>query len=165
MDKRVCGVLHINRFGGEEMEGHIQREVQSIKRIRRFGGPILVIYIIVLIVALLFEKMLMIPLMWTVAVFLILMGHKEYRLLSHVSTHLKSVQWLKVKYADTWISGLLMGTFMTTLLTTESLGFGIGLLFGIWGLTENYRKRFIERQLKRHDPQLPTYDEVIERMG
>ncbi len=161
----MCGFLHMNSLGGERMEYSIQQEVQSIKRIQRFRGAVLGIYILLMIVALLFEKMLLIPLMWTVSVFLIVMGHKQYRLLRHVSTHPKSLQWLKVEYADTWISALLMGTFMTALLTMESLGIGIGFLFGIWGLTANYRKRFIERQLKRHDPHVPTYEELIERMS
>lgn len=161
----MCGFLHTNSLGGERMEYSIQKEVQSIKRIQRFGGAVLGIYILLMIVALLFEKMLLIPLMWTIAVFLIFMGHKQYRLLRYVSTHSKSLQWLKVEYADTWISAMLMGTFMTTLLTTESLGFGIGLLFGIWGLTANHRKRFIERQLKKHDPHAPTYEELMERMS
>lgn len=147
------------------MEHSIQQEVQSIKRIQRFGGVVLGIYILLMMIALLFEKMLLIPLMWTVAVFLIFMGHKRYRLLRRISTQPKSLQWLRIEYADTWIGALLMGTFMTTLLTMESLGFGIGFLLGIWGLTENYRKRFIERQLKRHDPHVPTYEELIERMS
>ena len=147
------------------MENQIQQEVRWVKRIRRIGVPVIVLYILSMIVALLFEKMLLIPLMWTVALFMIFMGHTQYRLFRHFSTHPKSLRWLQVEYVDTWISAILMGTFMTTLLTTESLGFGIGLLFGIWGLTANHRKRFIERQLKRHDPHAPTYEELMERMS
>lgn len=147
------------------MENQIQQEVRWVKRIRRIGVPVLVLYILSMIVALLFEKMLLIPLMWSVALFLIFTGHTQYRLLRHFSTHPKSLRWLQVEYADTWISAILMGTFMTTLLTTESLGFGIGFLFGIWGLTEKYRSRIIARQLKQYDPDIPTYDEVIERMS
>ncbi len=161
----MCGFLHMNSLRGERMKYSIQQEVQSIKRIQRFGGAVLGTYILLMIIALLFEKMLLIPLMWTVAVFLTFIGHKQYRLLRHVSTHPKSLQWLKVEYADTWISALLMGTFMTALLTMESLGIVIGFLFGIWGLTANHRKRFIERQLKKHDPHAPTYEELIERMS
>lgn len=161
----MCGFLHMNSLRGERMENQIQQEVRWVKRIRRIGVPVIVLYILSMIVALLFEKMLLIPLMWTVAVFLTFMGHKQYRLLRHVSTHPKSLQWLKVEYADTWISALLMGTFMTALLTMESLGIVIGFLFGIWGLTANHRKRFIERQLKKHDPHAPTYEELIERMS
>ncbi|RHB48494.1 hypothetical protein [Exiguobacterium sp. AM39-5BH] len=147
------------------MENQIQQEVRWVKRIRRIGVPVLVLYILSMIVALLFEKMLLIPLMWSVALFLIFMGHTQYRLFRHFSTHPKSLRWLQVEYADTWISAILMGTFMTTLLTTESLGFRIGFLFGIWGLTEKYRSRIIARQLKQYDPDIPTYDEVIERMS
>lgn len=147
------------------MEHSIQQEVQSIKRIQRFGGAVLGIYILLMLIALLFEKMLLIPLMWSVAVFLIFMGHKQYRLLRHVSTHPKSLQWLRIEYVDTWIGALLMGTFMTTLLTTESLGFWIGFLLGTWGLTATYRARIIARNLKRYDPDVPTYEELMERMS
>lgn len=147
------------------MEDSIQKEVQSIRRIRRFGGMVLGMYILFMIIALLFEKMLLIPLMWTVAMFLIFMGHKQYRLLRRVTSHPKSIFWLKIEYADTWISALLLGMFMTTLLTTESLGVGVGGLLGIWGLTDTYRSRIIARKLKQYDPDVPTYNEVIERMS
>ncbi|WP_214890378.1 hypothetical protein [Exiguobacterium sp. s142] len=146
------------------MGEQLQKEIQWVKRIQRFGVPLLVVYVTSLVVSLFFERMLLIPLMWTVAVFLVVMGHKQYRILRQFSTRPKGLQWLKIEYADTWISAILMGTFMTTLLTTESFGFLIGGVFGIWGLTESYRKRWIVRKLKAYDPDMPTYDQVIERM-
>ncbi|TCI34028.1 MULTISPECIES: hypothetical protein [unclassified Exiguobacterium] len=146
------------------MGKQLQKEILWVKRIQRFGVPLLVVYVTSLVVSLFFERMLLIPLMWTVAVFLVVMGHQQYRILRQFSTRPKGLQWLKIEYADTWISAILMGTFMTTLLTTESFGFLIGGVFGIWGLTESYRKRLIVRKLKAYDPDMPTYDQVIERM-
>lgn len=147
------------------MAEQLQKEIQWMKRIQRFGVPLFVVYVTLFVVFLFFERMLLIPLMWTLAMFLIFMGHKQYRLLRHVSTHPKSLQWLKIECADTWIGALLMGTFMTTLLTTESLGFLIGVVFAVWGLTEPYRKRVIVRKVRTYDPDMPTYDQVIERMN
>lgn len=165
MDKRVCGVPHINRFGGERMEQQLKQEIRWVQRMQKLAVPIWVTYVIALIAVLIVNKNWLIPLMFFVAVLTMYMSYRQYRIMRHISNRGDVHRLLKLKMGVDWIGAILLVTFFTTLLTVESVGLLLGVVFAIWSMTESARSRFIQQKITACDPTMPAYDEVIERMS
>ncbi|TCI24370.1 MULTISPECIES: hypothetical protein [unclassified Exiguobacterium] len=142
----------------------VRHDVKRVVNIRRYGVPIWIVYMATFLFALFFEQIWLIPLMWLLAIFLIIMGNKEYRIMRHFAETFQTLKLLRIQYAMTWLDALLLSTSMTALVLNHSIGFLIGALFAMMRFTDSYRDRLIRNKLKAVDPDMPTYDQVIERM-
>ncbi|QUE86299.1 hypothetical protein [Exiguobacterium alkaliphilum] len=143
----------------------MQRDVRQVIKIRRYGVPALIIYLAAFLYALFAEWMWLIPLMWLLAIFLIFMGTNEYRIMRHVATNPLAIKWLRIQYAMTWLEALLLAVSMTALVLDHSIGLLIGVLFAVMRFTDSYRDRLITKKLQAVEPDMPTYEQLIERMS
>ncbi len=143
----------------------MQRDVRQVIKIRRYGVPALIIYLAAFLYALFAQWMWLIPLMWLLAIFLIFMGTNEYRIMRHVATNPLAIKWLRIQYAMTWLEALLLAVSMTALVLDHSIGLLIGVLFAVIRFTDSYRDRLITKQLQAVEPDMPTYEQLIERMS
>ncbi|WP_214822384.1 MULTISPECIES: hypothetical protein [unclassified Exiguobacterium] len=141
----------------------MEQDVKWVQRMRRYAVPILILYVTAVIVALLLEKMWLIPIMVSVSVIIVVMGFQEMRIMWRMTKHQKAHRILIFQYLFEWVDAMLLTTLMVTLLTSEEFGLVIGLFFGIWGVLSPFRQKWFTKQLKQIDPELPTYEEVIER--
>lgn len=151
--------------GRGEGVGQIQRDIRQVIKIRRYGVPALVVYLAAFLYALFAEWMWLIPLMWLLAIFIVFMGSKENRIMCQVTTNPQAIRWLCIKYAMTWIEALLLAVSMTALVLDHAIGLLIGLLFAVMRFTDSYRDRFIIKKLNEVEPDMPTYEQAIERMS
>ncbi|WP_214704036.1 MULTISPECIES: hypothetical protein [unclassified Exiguobacterium] len=138
------------------------QDVKWMQRMRHYAVPVLILYVTAVIVALLLEKMLLIPIMASVSVIIVVMGYKEMRIMWRMTKHPKAHRILIFQYVFEWVDAVLLTALMVTLLTAEDFGLMIGLFFGIWGVLSPIRQKWFTKQLKQIDPELPTYEEVIE---
>ncbi|MFN4214678.1 hypothetical protein [Exiguobacterium sp.] len=143
----------------------VQRNVRQIIQIRRYGAPALIVYFAAFLYALFVEWMWLIPLMWILAMFLIFMGTNEYRIMRHVATNPQAIKWLRIQYAMTWLEALLLAVSMTALVLDQTIGLLIGVLFAVMRFTDSYRDHLITMKLKVVEPDIPTYEQLIERMS
>ncbi|MCT4787360.1 hypothetical protein ACFQO8_13760 [Exiguobacterium aestuarii] len=141
----------------------MEQDVKWVQRMRRYAVPVLILYVTAVIVALLLEKMWLIPIMVSVSVLIVVMGFQEMRIMWRMTQHPKAHRILIIQYVFEWVDAILLTTLMVTLLTSEEFGLVIGLFFGIWGVLSPFRQKWFTKQLKQIDPELPTYEEVIER--
>lgn len=140
----------------------MERDVRWVQRMRRYGAPVLILYVTAFIVALLLEKMWLIPIMGSLSLLIVLMGYQEMRIMRKMTEHAKAHRILRLQYIFEWVDALLLTTLMLTLLTAEDLGLLIGLFFGIWGVLSPIRQKWFSKKLKQVEPELPTYEEVVE---
>lgn len=161
----MCGILHINRFGGERMEQQLQQEIRWVQRMHKLAIPIWITYVMALIAALIVNKDWLILLMFFVAVLTMYMSYRQYRIMRHISNRGDVHRLLKLKMGVDWIGSILLFTFFATLLTVESVGLLLGVVLATWSMTDTARSRFIQRKINACDPTMPTYDEVMERMS
>lgn len=140
----------------------MERDVRWIQRMRRYGAPVLILYITAFIVALFLEKMWLIPIMGSLSLLIILMGYQEMRIMRKMTEHAEAHRILRLQHIFEWVDAILLTTLMLTLLTAEELGLLIGLFFGIWGVLSPIRQKWFVKKLKQVEPELPTYEEVIE---
>jgi len=140
----------------------MERDVRWVQRMRRYGAPVLILYVTAVIVALLLEKMWLIPIMGSVSFIIVVTGYKEMRIMWRVTEHPKAHRILMLQFVFELLDALLLTTLMVTLLTAEDLGLLIGLFFGIWGVLSPIRRKWFVKKLKQVGPELPTYEEVIE---
>lgn len=140
----------------------MEQDVKWMQRMRGYAVPVIILYVTAVIVALLLEKMWLIPIMGSVSVIIVVMGYQEMRIMWRMTEHPKAHRILIIQYVFEWVDAILLTTLMVTLLTTEDFGLMIGLFFGIWGVLCPLRKKWFTKQLKQIDPELPTYEEVIE---
>lgn len=138
------------------------QDVKWVQRMRHYAVPVLILYVTAIIVALLLEKMWLIPIMASVYVMIVVMGYKEMRIMWRMTKHPKAHRILIFQYVFEWVDAMLLTGLMVTLLTAEGVGLMIGLFFGIWGVLSPFRQKWFTKQLKQIDPELPTYEEVIE---
>ena len=138
------------------------QDVKWVQRMRHYAVPVLILYVTAIIVALLLEKMWLIPIMASVSVMIVVMGYKEMRIMWQMTKHPKAHRILIFQYVFEWVDAMLLTALMVTLLTAEDVGLMIGLFFGIWGVFSPFRQKWFTKQLKQIDPELPTYEEVIE---
>lgn len=138
------------------------QDVKWMRRMRRYAVPILILYVTAIIVALLLEKMWLIPIMASVSMIIVVMGYREMRIMWRMTKHPKAHRMLIFQYVFEWVDAILLTALMVTLLTAEDFGLVIGLFFGIWGVLSPTRQKWFTKQLKQIDPELPTYEEVIE---
>ncbi|WP_214798786.1 MULTISPECIES: hypothetical protein [unclassified Exiguobacterium] len=138
------------------------QDVKWIQRMRDYAVPVLILYVTAVIVALLLEKMWLIPIIGSVSILIVVMGYKEMRIMWRMTEHPKVQRILIFQYVFEWVDAVLLTTLMVTLLTAEDFGLMIGLFFGIWGVLSPFRQKWFTKQLKQIDPELPTYEEVIE---
>ncbi|WP_215144413.1 hypothetical protein [Exiguobacterium qingdaonense] len=139
----------------------MDQDIKWIQRMRRYAVPILILYVTAVIVALLLEKMWLIPIMGSLSILIIIMGYKEMRIMWRMTAHPKAHRILVFQFIFEWMDAILLATLMATLLTAEDVGLIIGLFFGIWGVLSPFRQKWFTKQLKQIDPELPTYVEVI----
>lgn len=140
----------------------MEQDVKWVQRMRHYAVPVLILYVTTIIVALLLEKMWLIPIMASVSVMIVVMGYKEMRIMWRMTKHPKAHRILIFQYVFEWVDAMLLTALMVTLLTAEGVGLMIGLFFGIWGVFSPFRQKWFTKQLKQIDPELPTYEEVIE---
>ncbi|WP_215112644.1 MULTISPECIES: hypothetical protein [unclassified Exiguobacterium] len=140
----------------------MEQDVKWMRRMRRYAVPILILYVTAVIVALLLDKMWLIPIMGSVSLIIVVMGFQEMRIMWRMTKHPKAHRMLIFQYVFEWVDAILLTALMVTLLTAEDFGLVIGLFFGIWGLLSPIRQKWFTKQLKRVEPELPTYEEVIE---
>lgn len=145
--------------------GKIQHDVRQVITIRRYGFPASMFYVVVFLYALFVERMWMIPLMWLLAIFLIFMGGNEYRIMRHVVANPLAIKWLRIQYAMTWLEALLLAASMTALVLDHSIGLLIGVFFALMRFTDSYRDRLLTKKLQAVEPDIPTYEQLIERMS
>ncbi|WP_214786150.1 hypothetical protein [Exiguobacterium sp. s183] len=140
----------------------MDQDVKWMQRIRQYAVPILILYVTAVIVALLLEKMWLIPIMGSVSVIIVVMGYKEMRIMWRMTKHPKAHRMLIFQYVFEWVDAILLTTLMVTLLTATEFGLMIGLFFGIWGVLSPLRQKWFTKQLQQIEPGFPTYEEVIE---
>lgn len=140
----------------------MEQDVKWMQRMRGYAVPVMILYVTAVIVALLLEKMWFIPIMGSVSVLIVVMGFQEMRIMWRMTQHPKAHRILIIQYVFEWVDAILLTTLMVTLLTAEGVGLMIGLFFGIWGVLSPFRQKWFTKQLKQIDPELPTYEEVIE---
>lgn len=140
----------------------MEHDVKWMRRMRRYAVPILILYVTAIIVALLLEKMWLIPIMASVSMIIVVMGYQEMRIMWRMTKHPTAHRMLIFQYVFEWVDAILLTALMVTLLTAEDFGLVIGLFFGIWGVLSPARQKWFTKQLKQIDPELPTYEEVIE---
>ena len=140
----------------------MEQDIKWMQRMRRYAVPVMILYVTAVIVALLLEKMWLIPIMGSVSVIIVVMGYQEMRIMWRMTNHPKANRILILQYVFEWVDAMLLTTLMVTLLTAEKLGLVIGLFFGVWGVLSPIRQKWFTKQLKQIDPELPTYEEVIE---
>lgn len=140
----------------------MERDVKWIQQMRRYSVPVLILYVTAVIVALLLEKMWLIPIMGSVSFIIIATGYKEMRIMWRMTEHPKAHRILILQYVFELMDAFLLTTLMVTLLTAEDLGLLIGLFFGIWGALSPIRQKWFVKKLKQVEPEMPTYEEVIE---
>ena len=138
------------------------QDVKWMRRMRRYAVPILILYVTAIIVALLLEKMWLIPIMASASMIIVVMGYQEMRIMWRMTKHPKAHRMLIFQYVFEWVDAILLTALMVTLLTAEDVGLVIGLFFGIWGVLSPIPQKWFTKQLKQIDPELPTYEEVIE---
>lgn len=140
----------------------MEQDVKWMQRMRGYAVPVMILYVTAVIVALLLEKMWLIPIMGSVSVIIVVMGYQEMRIMWRMTKHPKAHRILIIQYVFEWVDAILLTTLMLTLLTAEDFGLMIGLFFGIWGVLSPLRKKWFTNQLQHIEPGLPTYEEVIE---
>lgn len=140
----------------------MEQDVKWMQRMRGYAVPVMILYVTAVIVALLLEKMWLIPIMGSVSVIIVVMGYQEMRIMWRMTKHPKAHRILIIQYVFEWVDAILLTTLMVTLLTAEDFGLMIGLFFGIWGVLSPLRKKWFTNQLQHIEPGLPTYEEVIE---
>lgn len=140
----------------------MEQDVKWMQRMRGYAVPVMILYVTAVIVALLLEKMWFIPIMGSVSILIVVMGFQEMRIMWRMTQHPKAHRVLIFQYMFEWVDAILLTTLMVTLLTAEGVGLMIGLFFGIWGVLSPFRQKWFTKQLKQIDPELPTYEEVIE---
>lgn len=140
----------------------MEQDVKWMQRMRGYAVPVMILYVTAVIVALLLEKMWLIPIMGSVSVIIVVMGYQEMRIMWRMTEHPKAHRILIIQYVFEWVDAILLTTLMVTLLTAEDFGLMIGLFFGIWGVLSPLRKKWFTNQLQHIEPGLPTYEEVIE---
>ncbi|WP_214780021.1 hypothetical protein [Exiguobacterium sp. s22] len=140
----------------------MEQDVKWMRRMRRYAVPNLILYVTAVIVALLLDKMWLIPIMGSVSLIIVVMGYQEMRIMWRMTKHPKAHRMLIFQYVFEWVDAILLTALMVTLLTAGDFGLMIGLFFGIWGLLSPTRQKWFTKQLKQIDPELPTYEEVIE---
>ncbi|TCI51880.1 hypothetical protein EVJ24_12145 [Exiguobacterium sp. SH1S21] len=140
----------------------MERDVRWVQRMRRYGAPVLILYVTAFIVALLLEKMWLIPIIGSLSFIIIVTGYKEMRIMWRMTEQPKAHRILMIQYVFEWVDAILLTVLMVTLLTAEELGLLIGLFFGIWGVLSPLRQKWFVKKLKQVEPELPTYEEVIE---
>ncbi|WP_215113860.1 hypothetical protein [Exiguobacterium sp. s63] len=143
----------------------MEQGVKWMRRMRRYAVPILILYVTAIIVALLLEKMWLIPIMASVSVIIVVTGYQEMRIMWRMTEHPKVHRFLIFQYVFEWVDAILLTALMVTLLTTGDFGLMIGLFFGIWGLLSPIRQKWFTKQLQHIEPGFPTYEEVIEGRG
>ncbi|WP_214818695.1 hypothetical protein [Exiguobacterium sp. s59] len=143
----------------------MEQDVKWMQRMRRYAVPILILYVTAVIVALLLEKIWLIPIMVSVSVLIVVTGFQEMRIMWRMTKHPKAHRILIIQYVFEWMDAILLTTLMVTLLTAEEFGLMIGLFFGIWGVLSPIRQKWFTKQLQHIEPELPTYEEVIEGRG
>ena len=140
----------------------MDQDIKWMQRMRRYAVPVLILYVTAVIVALLLKKMWLIPIMGSVSVIIVVMGYKEMRIMWRMTKHSKAHRILIIQYVFEWVDAMLLTTLMVTLLTATEFGLVIGLFFGIWGVLSPFRQKWFTKQLQHVEPELPTYEEVIE---
>ncbi|WP_337874709.1 hypothetical protein [Exiguobacterium sp.] len=140
----------------------MKQDVKWMQRMRRYAVPVMILYVTAVIVALLLEKMWLIPIMGSVSVIIVVMGYQEMRIMWRMTKHPQAHRILIIQYVFEWVDAILLTTLMVTLLTAEDFGLVIGLFFGIWGVLSPLRQKWFTKQLQHIEPGLPTYEEVIE---
>ncbi|WP_214761342.1 hypothetical protein [Exiguobacterium sp. s129] len=140
----------------------MEQDVKWMQRMRGYAVPVMILYVTAVIVALLLEKMWLIPIMGSVSVIIVVMGYQEMRIMWRMTKHPKAHRILIIQYVFEWVDAILLTTLMVTLLTAEDVGLMIGLFFGIWGVLSPLRQNWFTNQLQHIEPGLPTYEEVIE---
>ncbi|QUP86763.1 hypothetical protein KD909_12650 [Exiguobacterium sp. PFWT01] len=140
----------------------MEQDVKWMRRMRRYAIPILILYVTAIIVALLLERMWLIPIMVSVSVIIVVMGYQEMRIMWRMTENPKAHRILIFQYVFEWVDAILLTALMVTLLTTGDFGLMIGLFFGIWGVLSPIRQKWFTKKLNQIDPELPTYEEVLE---
>ena len=140
----------------------MEQDIKWMQRMRGYAVPVMILYVTAVIVALLLEKMWLIPIMGSVSVIIVVMGFQEMRIMWRMTKHPKAHRMLIFQYVFEWVDAILLTTLMVTLLTAEDFGLVIGLFFGIWGVLSPLRQKWFTKQLQQIEPGLPTYEEVIE---
>ncbi|MCT4782728.1 MULTISPECIES: hypothetical protein [Exiguobacterium] len=140
-------------------------DIQQMITLRKYGFTILIVYLTFFLLALFFERMLLIPLTLLLTFLLLVMGNKEYRIMRRLTVHARAIKWLRIQYVTTWLEALLLSIVMTTLVFDYTIGFITGMIFAVIQSTNSIRSRFITNKLKAVEPNLPTFDQLIERMS
>lgn len=138
-------------------------DLRLAKWMRHYSVPILILYVTAVVVVLFIDLMGLIPVMASLSLLLVVLGHEKYRSLRGKSTDANVHRLLRLEYACEWLDALLLTGLTIVLLTVESSALWVGLFFATWGLLDASRQRWIDAKIGRIDPDMPTYKQLIER--
>ncbi|MBR3217031.1 MAG: hypothetical protein IKF69_11505, partial [Exiguobacterium sp.] len=81
----------------------MEHDVKWMRRMRGYAVPILILYVTAIIVALLLEKMWLIPIMASVSMIIVVMGYQEMRIMWRMTKHPKAHRMLIFQYVFEWV--------------------------------------------------------------